>query len=112
METLVVLLFTILKLIQFAPPKLSYVPAVFPTQPQPYADPVIPVPSPARGSLLTPMRMHMQRMLTRTCRWQVVLGNMAREKLSGLRDAVWRKLRGKKIALGLRIVKVGEMLLS
>ena len=108
METLVVLLFTILKLIQFAPPKLSYVPAVFPTQPQPYTDPVTPVPSSARGSLLTPM----QRVLTRTCRWQVVLCDMARENLSELRDAVWRKVRGKKVALGLRIVKVGEMLLS
>ena len=107
-ETLVVLIFTILKLIQFAPPKLSYVPAVFPTQTQPYTDPVTPVPSSARGSLLNPM----QRVPTRTCRWQVVLCDMARENLSELRDVVWRKVRGKKVALGLRIVKVGEMLLS
>ena len=95
-------------MIHFTQPKLSYVPAAFLTQPQPYADLVTPVPSPARGSLLTPMQM----MQTRTCRWQVVLCDMARESLSGLRDAFWRKVQGKKMALGLKIVKIGEMLLS
>ena len=68
-------------MIHFTQPKLSYVPAAFPTQPQPYTDPVTPVPSPARGSLLTPM----QRILTRTCRWQVVLCDMTRESLSGIK---------------------------
>ena len=96
METMVVLLVTILKLIQFAPPKLSYVPTVFPTQPQPYADPVTPVPSPARGSLLTPM----QRMLTRTCRWQVVLCDMTRESVSGIKLRILQESTRQENGLG------------
>ena len=39
MENMLVLFLAILQLITFSYPKLSYVPAMFPTQPQPYPDP-------------------------------------------------------------------------
>ena len=107
MENMLVLFLAILKLINFSYPKLSYVPGVFPTQPQPYPDPDPSVPSSACGPILVPM----ERRLTRTSR-QVVLSHVTKGYLSRLRVTVWEMLQRGKISVGLRFMQVGAMLLS
>ena len=73
MESMLVLFFTILKLITFSHPKLCYVPAVFPTQPQPYTGQDYSVPSSAHCPVLATT---MERSLTRTSSRQGYLSGM------------------------------------
>ena len=105
MENMVVLFLAIMKLVNFSNHKLSYVPTVFPTQSQSHPDPS--VPDIAYDPILTPVEMR----LTRTSR-QVVLNHMTTGYLSWLRDTVWEKLYRGKIGAGLKIIQVGEMLLT
>ena len=83
MVNMLVLFLAILKLMNFYSPKLSYVPTVFPTQPQAYPEPVPSVPSSAHDHILATM----ERRLTRTS-WQV-LSHVAKGHLSWFRDTVW-----------------------
>ena len=108
MENMLVLFLAILKLINFSYPKLSYVPGVFPTQSQPISDNS--VPSSACGNALAPVEV----MLTRSS-WQAVaqvISDVTRGYMSWLSDRVWQILQRRKIAAGLRLIQVGEMLLS
>ena len=73
MESMLVLFFTIVKLITFSHPKLCYVPAVFPTQPQPYPDQDYSVPSSAHCPILATT---MERSLTRTSSRQGYLSGL------------------------------------
>ena len=107
-ENMMVMLLTILRMLYFGQPKLSYVPANFPTQSQPISDPS--VPSSASGNALAPVEV----MLTRSS-WQAVaqvISDVTRGYMSWLSDRVWQILQCRKIAAGLRLIQVGEMLLS
>ena len=103
-ENMLVLFFAILKLINFSYPKLSNVPAVFPTQPQPYPDQDTSVPSSAYGPTLASM----ERSLPRTSSMQVV----TKGYLSWLCDTVRERLQRGKISVGLRFIEFGETLLA
>jgi hypothetical protein len=108
MENVVVLFLAILNMIHLTQPKLSYVPAAFPTQSQSIPNPS--VPSSAFGSIMTPVEVRLTRP---SCRgmWQVISG-LTRGYLSQLSERFWVKVQRKKNAVGLRIIEVGEMLLS
>ena len=90
-------------LINFSCPKLSYVPAVFPTKSHSYPDPSVPsyapLPSSASGSIMGPVEMR----LTRTCSRHVV----AKGYLSWLCDTVRKRLQLGKISVGLRLIEFG-----
>ena len=112
MENMFVLLFAILKLINFSCPKLSYVPAVFPTQSHSYPDPSVhsyaPLPSSASGSIMGPMEMR----LTRTSRSQVATSHVTEGYGSWLSETIWGILQRGKVGAGLRLIEAGEMLLA
>ena len=106
MENMLVIFLTFLRMIFFAQPKLSYVPALFPTQS--LTDPSIP--SSACDSPMAPVEV----MLNRTSCQAVgqVISDLTRGSTSWLRDRVWQILQRRKIAAGLMFIQVGEMLLA
>ena len=109
MENLFVLLFAFIKLINFSCPKLSFVPAVFPTQPQPYPDQDTSVPSSAYSPTLAPVEMSYP---ASTSSSQVATSHVAEGYLSWLSGKVWGILQRWKIGAGLKLIEAGEMLLA
>ena len=108
MENMLVIFLTILRMLYITQPKLSYVPALFPTQSQSIPDPS--VPSCACGNTMAPVEVR----LTRSSCQAVgqVISDLTRGYLSWLRDTVWQILQRRKIAAGLKFIQVGEMLLA
>jgi hypothetical protein len=96
----------ILRMLYFAQPKLSYVPAVFPTQSQSLTDSSIP--RSACGSTMAPMEVRLARPSCRAV--GQVISDLTRGYREWLRDTVWQILQRRKIAAGLMFIQVGEML--
>jgi hypothetical protein len=108
MENMLVIFLTILRMLYITQPKLSYVPALFPTQSQSLPDPS--VPSCACANTMDPVEVR----LTRSSCQAVgqVISDLTRGSTSWLRDRVWQILQRRKIAAGLMFIQVGEMLLA
>ena len=108
MENVLVLFLAILKMIHLTQPKLSYVPAVFPTHSKFLPNPS--VPSSACGPTMTHVEV---RLTGPSCQgMRQVVSDLTRGYLSQLSERFWEKVQRKKNAAGLRIIEVGEMLLS
>ena len=107
-EIMLAMFLTIIRMIYLARPKLSFVPAMFPTQSQSLPDPS--VHSCACGNTMAPV----EGMLTRSSCQAVgqVISDLTRGSTSWLRDRVWQILQRRKIAAGLMFIQVGEMLLA
>ena len=111
-ENMLVLFFAILKLINFSCPKLSYVPAVFPTQSHSYPDPSVPsyapLPSSASGCIMGPTEMS----LTKTSSSQVATSHVTKGYGSWLSGTIWGIFQRGKVGAGLRLIEAGEFLLA
>ena len=107
-ENMLVMFLSILRMVYFAQPKLSFVPAMFPTQSQSLPD--LSVHSCACGNTIAPVEV----MLTRpSCQaLGQVISDLTRGYISWLRDTVWQIMQCTKIAAGLKFIQVGEMLLA
>jgi hypothetical protein len=107
-ENMLVMFLTILRMLYIAQPKLSFVPAMFPTQSQSIPDPS--VPSCACGNAMVPVEVMLTRSRCQAVRQ--VISDVTRGYMSWLRDRVWQILQHRKIAAGLMFIQVGEMLLA
>ena len=108
MENMLVMFLTFLRMLYFAQPKLSCVPTVFPSQTQSLPDPSIP--SSACGTTMSHMEV---RLAMPSCQAVgQVMSDLTRGFMSWLCDTIWQILQRRKIAAGLIIIQIGEILLA
>ena len=105
-EIMLAMFLTIIRMIYFAKPKLSFVPAMFPTQSQSLPDPSVH----SCANTMGPVEGMLSRPSCQAVRQ--VISDVTRGYMSWLRDRVWQILQRRKIAAGLMFIQVGEMLLA
>ena len=106
MENMLVIFLTILRMLYITQPKLSYVPALFPTQSQSLPDPSVH----SCANTMGPVEGMLSRPSCQAVRQ--VISDVTRGYMSWLHDTVWQILQRRKIAAGLMFIQVGEMLLA